>query len=105
MTNPSGLKPLGRAVLVKPYLIEERTSGGILLPDQVRKRDQTAEQRAVVVEVGPNCWRDEPQPRARVGDKILFSKWAGYHAVGTLDDEDYRVVNDSDIFLQIVGEK
>ena len=105
IANLSGLKPLGRAVLVKPYQVEEKTAGGILLPDQVRTKDQLAEQKAIVVEVGPWCWRDEPAPRAQPGDKILFSKWAGYQAIGTADGEVYRVVNDSDIFMAITSEK
>lgn len=105
IVNTSGLKPLGRAVIVKPYQIEERTSGGIVLPDSVRNKDQLAEQKATVVEVGPYCWKDEPEPRAIPGDRILFSKWAGYQFVGTDDGEVYRVVNDSDIFMQITKEK
>jgi chaperonin GroES len=102
--NTSGLRPVGRAVLVKPYSIEEKTAGGIVLPSQVRERDELAEQRAVVVEIGPTSWRDEP-PRAKVGDRILFSKWAGYNAIGPGDGEKYRVVNDSDIFMVITKEK
>lgn len=105
VNNTSGLKPVGRAVLVKPYLVEERTAGGLILPDQVRNKDQLAEQRAVLIEVGPCAWRDEPVPRAKPGDKILFSKWAGYQAVGPADDEVYRIVNDSDIFTIITKEK
>lgn len=102
--NSSGLQPLGHAVLVKPYVVEERTSGGIILPSEVRTKDQLAEQKAVVVEVGKFAWSNEPEPRAKVGDRILFSKWAGYQAVGTADGEVYRVVNDSDIFMKITGE-
>lgn len=88
--NLSGLQPLGRAVLVKPYVVEERTSGGIILPSDVRTKDQLAEQKAVVVEIGKSAWCDEPEPRAAVGDRILFSKWAGYQATGTADGEVYR---------------
>ena len=101
--NPSGLKPLGRAVLLRPYKVEERV-GAIILTHSGRERDQMAEQRAIVIEVGPNAWPGEP-PRCGVGDKILFSKWAGYQAVGTADGETYRVVNDNDIFMMIVKEK
>lgn len=103
--NTSGLKPVGRAVLVKPYMVEERTAGGLILPEQVRNKDQLAEQRAVLVEAGEHAWRDEPTPRARPGDRILFSKWAGYQAIGPADDQVYRIVNDSDIFTIITKEK
>jgi len=103
MKNTSGLKPLGRAVLMQPYGVEEKTQGGLFLPESVRVKDQLAEQRAVVVEIGPNAWPGEP-PRCKVGDKILFSKWAGHQCTGPDDGQVYRVVNDNDIFMQITSE-
>lgn len=105
MENTSGLKPLGRAVLVKPYVVEERTKGGIILADSVVKKDQMAEQRAIVIEVGPTAWEAEKVPRAVPGDKVLFSRYAGYVAIGPADEQEYRVVNDSDIFMAITKEK
>lgn len=104
MNNPSGLKPVGRAVLVKPYKVEEKI-GSIIIPTSVQEKDQLAEQRAVVIQVGPTAWAGEPEPRALPGDKIYFSKWAGYNTVGPADGELYRVVNDSDIFMVITEEK
>ncbi|MDE3023584.1 MAG: hypothetical protein KGI54_17325 [Pseudomonadota bacterium] len=101
MENKSGLYPLGRAVLIKPY-VPEITSGLIQLPDDVKSRTQMLEQRAVVVAIGPCAWHDEPQPRAKVGDKVLVSKFSGYEAKGTLDNEAYRLVNDRDIFAAII---
>jgi len=105
MDNNSGLKPLGRAVLVKPYEVEEVSSGGIILPDMVRNKDQLAEQRAIVIEVGEAAWEDEKTPRAQPGDKIIYSKYAGYVAIGTADGEKYRVINDRDVFLKITKEQ
>ena len=102
--NTSGLKPLGRAVLVKPYVIEGKTAGGIIIPEEARKKDQMAEQKAVVIEVGATAWLGEPAPRAAPGDRILFSKWAGYSAIGPADSQEYRVVNDADIFMKITSE-
>lgn len=100
--NTSGLAPVGRAVLVKPYKVSETIgSMGLILPDDVRKKDQLAEQRAVVIECGSECWATESRPRAKPGDAILFSKWAGYSAVGPADGAEYRIVNDSDIFTVI----
>jgi len=105
MLNKSGIEPLGRAVLVKPYEVEEQTTGGIILPSMVRNKDQMAEQRAVIIAIGDAAWEDEKKPRAAVGDKIIYSKYAGYVAIGTLDEETYRVVNDRDVFLRITEEK
>ena len=100
MKNVSGLKPLGRAVLVEHYEPEKKDSL-IFLPDTVAERSLMVEQRAVVVEVGPACWPDEP-PRAKPGDKVLVSKLAGYMALGPADGKRYRLVNDRDIFAAIV---
>ena len=101
--NPSGVKPLGRAVLVKPYT-PERKEGLIVLPDDALQRDQMVEQRAIVIEVGKFAWHDEPEPRASAGQKVLVSKFAGYMVRGTADGEQYRLVNDRDIFAAIEQE-
>lgn len=100
MKNESGLKPLGRAVLIEPYS-PERKDSLIVLPDEVAGRQQMVDQRATVVEVGPNCWCDEPTPRAKPGDKVLVARYAGFMAHGTNDGKSYRFVNDRDIFAAI----
>ena len=103
MSNTSGLKPLGRAVLVKPYLPEIKR-GLIELPPEVLVKTATLDQRAVVVEVGPCAWKDEPEPRAKVGDKVLVAKFVGTMAVGPADGEQYRFINCNDIFAAITSE-
>lgn len=100
MKNESGLKPLGRTILIQPYA-PERKAGLIVLPDDVAGRDQMVEQRAIVVEIGVNAWCDEPAPRCSVGDKVIVAKFSGYMAIGTTDGKQYRFVNDRDIFAQI----
>lgn len=104
MQNNSGLKPLGRAVLVQPYE-PERKESLIVLPDEVKERNQMIEQRAIVVAVGKHAWHDEPEPRAKPGDKVLVSKFAGYNATGTSDGITYRIINDRDIFAAIEVEQ
>jgi len=98
--NNSGLLPLGRAVLVRPYT-PERVGSIIELPADIAVRDQMVEQRAVVVAIGPTAWHDEPMARAAVGDKVLLSRYSGYMAEGTADKQQYRFVNDRDIFAKI----
>lgn len=100
MINESGLKPLGRAVLIKPYE-PERASSLIVMPDEVASRGQMVEQRAIVIAVGPCAWEDESEPRAKPGDKVLVAKFSGYMAKGTKDEQTYRFVNDRDIFAAI----
>lgn len=100
MSNKSGLKPLGRAVLIQPYE-PERVSSIIEIPDSIKANLNSIEQRAVVIEVGANCWCDEPEPRAKVGDKVLVARYSGHMAIGTNDGQAYRFVNDRDIFAAI----
>lgn len=104
MENLSGLKPLGRAVLVEHYE-PERVGALIQLPDSAHARMMTVEQRAVVVEVGPEAWCEERAPRAKPGDLVLISAMAGYMCQGTADGRQYRLVNDRDVFAQITKEK
>ena len=98
--NESGLHPKGRAVLVKPYQ-PERKQGLIELPDSVMVNQQVLEQRAIVIEAGPEAWLEEKQPRAVPGEKVLISAYAGYMAKGIRDGVQYRFVNDRDIFAGI----
>lgn len=102
MVNNSGLKPLGRAVLVRAYT-PERKESMIVIPEMVQERTAAIDMRAIVVEVGAACWPDEPK-RAEAGDKVFISKMAGFIARGTKDGELYRFVNDRDIFAAIVEE-
>lgn len=101
--NRSGLRPLGRTVLVEPYEPEVKR-GMIVIPATVSERTMQAEMRCVVIAVGEEAWKEEKSPRAKAGDKVLVSKYAGTLCQGTLDGKLYRVVNANDIFLQIAVE-
>src|SRR2546425_11290109 len=94
--NTSWLKPLGRAVLCEPYE-PERKASLIALPDFVRERQQVLDLQVRVVEVGPACWPDEPA-RARPGDIVMVAAFSGHMAKGPKDGNQYRLVNDRDIF-------
>lgn len=96
--NKSGLRPQGHSVLVRPY--EVKTSM-IEIPDSVRGHASMLETRAHVIEVGPSAWADEKVPRAKPGDRIMIAKYAGVFVKGILDDVDYRIVNDRDIFCTL----
>lgn len=103
MKNGSGLVPLGRAVLVE-YYEPERKGSVIVIPENVQDHSLMVEQRATVVECGPECWKEEKNPRALPGDKVLIAKMSGYAAIGPQDGKRYRLVNDRDIFARIRGE-
>lgn len=103
VTNTSGVLPLGRCVLVE-YYEPERKESLIHIPEHVRGKEVLVEQRAVVVAIGPEAWREERDPRARPGDRVLIARFAGYAFVGVADKKMYRMVNDNDIFARITHE-
>lgn len=105
LSNPSGLRPRGHAVLVKPYEDPRTKSSLIAIPDHVKATHLLLEQMATVIEVGGEAWRDEKQPRAAVGEVVLISQYAGHMATGPLDGEQYRMVNARDIFAVIEGKE
>lgn len=104
LENKSGLEPLGRAVLIKPYEPEKKRSI-IEIPQAVKEQSAMMENRAVVIAVGAACWMDEPAPRAKPGDKVIVTRLAGYQARGTADGQLYRLVNDRDIFCRVTTEE
>ena len=72
MTSMSyGIKPLGTKVVIKEVAIEETTASGIVLPGSAQEKPQIAE----VLAVGPGT--DEVKMELKVGDKVIFSKYAG----------------------------
>jgi co-chaperonin GroES (HSP10) len=97
MKNSSGLHPLGVAVLVEP---PEADVSVIYIPDPVRQALKILENRVRVIEVGPEAWKDESQPRAKPGDVVIITKHAGAVANG-IDGKLYRVVNDRDCYLRV----
>jgi chaperonin GroES len=70
------LKPLGDRIIVQRVEAEEKTAGGILLPDNARQKPQ----RGKVLAVGPGRLRKDgtrAAPQVKTGDTILFTMWAG----------------------------
>ena len=102
--NTSGLQPEGWAVLLKPYEVQMKV-GSIIIADTSKQRIEMADQRAIVIAVGAEAWSDEKRPRAAVGDKVLITKYGGMFVTGPGDNQQYRIVNDKDIFCRITDEK
>ena len=72
----STVKPLGDRVFVKVSASEEKTAGGILLPDNAKEKPQVGE----ITAVGPGKRNDDgsrQDPEVKVGDKVLYSQYAG----------------------------
>jgi chaperonin GroES len=88
------IRPLGERVVIKPLPSEEVTKGGIVLPETAKEKPQEGE----VVAVGPGRLLDNGARVSidlQVGDKILFSKYAGNEI--KLDDVEYLIMRESDI--------
>ena len=92
-------RPLHDRILVRRIGAEERTAGGIIIPDTAKEKPQEGE----IVAAGPGARDDSGQLRpldVKVGDRILFGKWSGTEVV--LEGEDLIIMKESDI-LGIVG--
>ena len=87
-------RPLGDRVLIKRVEEEEKTKGGIIIPDTAKEKPQEGE----VIAPGPGARDDNGkiQPLdVKAGDKILFGKWSGTEV--KLDGEDLLIMKESDI--------
>ncbi len=87
------LVPLGDKVVLKQLIAEETTKSGIVLPGQAKEKPQQAE----VLAVGPGGIVDgkEIVMQVKVGDKVIYSKYAGTEV--KLEDEEFIIVKQNDI--------
>ncbi len=88
------IRPLNDSLLVKRLAEEEKTAGGIIIPDSAKEKPAEGE----VVAVGPGKIADNGERVAlqvAVGDKVLFSKYGGTDV--KLDGEDYLIMREDDI--------
>ena len=92
------LAPLGDRVVLKQLEAEETTKSGIVLPGNAQEKPQQAE----VVAVGPGGIVDgkEVEMQVSVGDKVIYSKYAGTDV--KLDGEEYIIVRQNDIQARVV---
>jgi co-chaperonin GroES (HSP10) len=95
--NP-GIKPIEYYVLIAPETIEERTAGGIYIPQAKRETDEIATQKGRIVAQSPLAWgfADGADHRGSVGDVVLFGRYAGSLIEGA-DGRTYRLCRDKDV--------
>jgi chaperonin GroES len=87
-------RPLHDRVVVRRVESEERTKGGIIIPDTAKEKPQEGE----IVAVGPGARDENGKVQAldvKVGDRILFGKWSGTEV--KLDGEELLIMKESDI--------
>ncbi|NPV26560.1 MAG: co-chaperone GroES [Firmicutes bacterium] len=88
------LRPLADRVVVKVVEKEEKTAGGVILPDTAKEKPQEAE----VIAVGPGRTLDNGTtiaPEVKVGDRVVFAKYSGTEV--KVDGEKYLILRESDI--------
>ena len=87
-------KPLHDRVLVKRVQSDEKTKGGLIIPDSAKEKPAEGE----VIAVGEGARKDSGEliaPAVKPGDRVLFGKWSGTEV--TLDGEELLIMKESDI--------
>jgi len=87
------IKPLADRVLVAPAEVEQKTAGGIIIPDTAKEKPQ----KGKVIAAGPGK-KDEPMT-VKAGDTVLYGKYSGTEL--QLDGETYLIMKESDIYAII----
>jgi chaperonin GroES len=88
------VRPLDDRVVVRPLEAEEKTAGGIVIPDTAKEKPQ----RGTVVAVGPGKLLDSGKRHSvavKAGDTVLYGKYAGSEI--KLDGEEYKILHESDL--------
>jgi len=92
------VKPMEDRVILKSMEAQEKTAGGIFIPDNAKEKPQKGE----IVAVGPGKVNDKGQRNEmtlKVGDKVLYGKYSGTEV--TIDGEEYLIVRESDVLAVI----
>ncbi|MGQ0829737.1 MAG: co-chaperone GroES [Bacteroidota bacterium] len=93
VNNKVSIQPLADRVIVEAAPAEERTAGGLIIPDTAKEKPQ----RGKVIAVGTGK-KDEPIT-VKVGDTVLYGKYAGTEV--QVEGKDYLIMRESDIFAII----
>lgn len=92
------LRPLADRVIVRALLQEEKTKGGVFLPDTAKEKPQEGE----VVAVGEGRTMDNGQkvaPQVKVGDKVIFAKYAGSEV--KVEEAEYMILYERDVMAVV----
>ena len=84
------IKPLADRVIVEVSPAESKTASGIIIPDTAKEKPQ----KGTVIAIGPGKKKEEPMT-VKVGDKVLYGKYAGTEI--SIEGEDFLIMRESDI--------
>jgi len=85
------MKPINDRVVVKPAPAEEKTKGGIIIPDTAKEKPQ----RGKIIAVGPG--KDGNKMTVKKGDTVLYGKYAGQEL--NFEGKDYLIMREDDILV------
>ena len=94
------LRPLDDRVVVEPREAEERTAGGIVLPDTAKEKPQ----RGTVLSIGPGKLLDtgeRGQLSVAIGDEVIYGKYSGMDI--EVDGQDVKILRESDILAKVLA--
>ena len=94
------IRPLDDRVVVEPVEDEERTAGGIVLPDSAKEKPQ----RGHVVAIGPGKLLDNGQratPSLSIGDEVIYGKYSGSDI--EVDGHEVKILRESDILAKVLS--
>ena len=95
-----GLKPIGDRIIVRREAADEKSAGGIILPDTAQNKPQRGE----VIAVGPGKLNKDGTRAAmtlKVGDKVLFTSWAGDEFRDNKRQDEILVMHEGDVLCVI----
>lgn len=111
--NPANINPLWNGILIRQKKAEEKTTGGIIMPDEVKDRGEHSEIYAEIHTVGSTAFEEfddatqtyiKRDGYPKVGDTVMFKKYSGGNFIDHFDSEDgyrYRLIDQTDILAVI----
>ena len=107
------IQPCGHRLTVKPYKQEElddvtksAKAAGLIVINENAKREDASVDRGFVLAIGPTAWKDfNSEPWCKVGDEVLFAKFAGKIVTDPETQQDVFILNDEDIVAVVKESK
>ncbi|MDR0338448.1 MAG: co-chaperone GroES [Planctomycetaceae bacterium] len=99
MSKKINLKPLDDRIVVQPVEAEEKTAGGLFLPDTAKEKPQ----RGTVIAVGPGKLLDSGERAVlsvAIGDEVIYGKYSGSDI--EIDGQEIKILRESDVLAKVV---
>lgn len=98
------LEPVLHRIILKLDDVETKTESGIIIPEEVTKKERKAVEIGTVIAIGSTAFKDFGADNViKVGDRVVIAKYSGKE-VRDSDDTEYVIVNDEDIICILRGE-